>query len=236
MSHLHSNTQINNINNMGIKDSNAFVIREHEFLFKMGDQLEGIYRVNSGSVKIFKTSESGNDQIIRFCMPGDLIGLDGLADGFSRSTVVTLETSNLTLIPFKSILNQDQSRDKNFDYPNFIHQLGVNFNHDIEYSMMLSQCADRRLAWFLINYSDGLKKRGQRANEFTVPMKRTDIALYLGMAVETLSRELATFCKRGLLKKYLRNIELLDIEEIRNITNGNEPQQQQEQKQQDIAA
>ncbi len=203
---------------MGAIDSNAFVIREREFLFKMGDQLEGIYRVNSGSVKIFKTTEAGDDQIIRFCMPGDLIGLDGLADGVSRSSVVTLETSNLSLIPFKSILNRDQR----FDYPNFIHQLGVNFNHDIEYSMMLSQCADRRIAWFLISFSDGLKKRGLRAGEFTVPMKRTDIALYLGMAVETLSRELASFCKRGLVKKYLRNIELLDIEAIREIANGNE--------------
>ena len=218
MSHLHSNTQINSMNNMNAINSNAFVIREREFLFKMGDQLEGIYRVNSGSVKIFKTSESGDDQIIRFCMPGDLIGLDGLADGVSRSTVVTLETSNLSLIPFKSILNRDQK----FDYPNFIHQLGVNFNHDIEYSMMLSQCADRRIAWFLINHSDGLKKRGLKTGEFTVPMKRTDIALYLGMAVETLSRELASFCKRGLVKKYLRNIELLDIDAIRNISNGYE--------------
>lgn len=216
MSHLHNNTQLNTMNNMSTIDSNAFVIREREFLFKMGDQLEGIYRVNSGSVKIFKTTESGDDQIIRFCMPGDLIGLDGLADGMSRSTVVTLETSNLSLIPFKSILNRDQK----FDYPDFIHQLGVNFNHDIEYSMMLSQCADRRIAWFLINYSDSLKKRGLRAEEFSVSMKRTDIALYLGMAVETLSRELATFCKRGLVKKYLRNIELLDIEAIRKIANG----------------
>ena len=203
---------------MGAIDSNAFVIREREFLFKMGDQLEGIYRVNSGSVKIFKTTEAGDDQIIRFCTSGDLIGLDGLADGVSRSSVLTLETSNLSLIPFKSILNRDQK----FDYPNFIHQLGVNFNHDIEYSMMLSQCADRRIAWFLINYSDGLKKRGLRAGEFTVPMKRTDIALYLGMAVETLSRELASFCKRGLVKKYLRNIELLDIDALRKISNGNE--------------
>ena len=218
MSHLHNNTQINNINNMGVRDSNAFVIREREFLFKMGDQLEGIYRVNCGSVKIFKTSEAGDDQIIRFCMPGDLIGLDGLADGVSRSTVETLETSNLSLIPFKTILNRDQK----FDYANFIHQLGVNFNHDIEYSMMLSQCADRRLAWFLMSFSDALKKRGLKAGDFTLPMKRTDIALYLGMAVETLSRELAAFCKLGLVKKYLRNIELLDIEAIRKIANGDE--------------
>lgn len=221
MSHLHNNTQLNstnNVNYMGGIDPNTFVIREREFLFKMGDQLEGIYRVNSGSVKIFKTTEAGDDQIVRFCMPGDFIGLDGLEDGVSRSSVETLETSNLSLIPFKAILHRDQK----FDYPNFIHQLGVNFNHDIEYSMMLSQCADRRLAWFLINFSDGLKKRGQKAEVFTVPMKRTDIALYLGMAVETLSRELATFCKLGLLKKYLRNIELLDIEEVRKIANGGE--------------
>jgi len=219
MSHLNTHTQITNVCNMRTMDPGAFVIRDRETLFRMGDHINGVYMINSGSVKLMRTSESGELQIIGFYMAGELIGLDALADGISRTTAVIMETSNITLIPFESIINRDES----FDYQAFIQQVGVSFNRDNDHSKILSQCtADRRLAWFLINYSDNLAKRGLRANDFRIPMKRADIASYLGMAVETLSRELAIMCKKGFIKKNLRNIELQDIDHLRKIACGSE--------------
>ncbi len=216
MSHLSSNSQINTTNNVRAIDPNAIVVREREFLFRMGDQLNGIYRVNSGCVKLSRYTEDGDKQIIGFYMAGDLIGLDALADGFSHSIAVILETSNISLIPFKTILNKDEV----FDCSTFIHQLGVNYNHDNDHTMMLSQSADRRLAWFLTKFSDDLAKRGILAKQFRMPMTGIDIALYLGMALETLSREFGRFFKQGLMNKNKRNIELLNIKYLRKIASG----------------
>ena len=216
MGHLTNNTQINTSNKVRVIDSKAFVVREREFLFQMGEQLDGIYRVNSGCVKLSRSTEDGEKQIIGFYMAGDLIGLDALADGFSHSTAVILETANLTLISFDTILNKKE----NFDCNDFMHQLGVSFNRDNQHTMMLSQAADRRLAWFITHYSDGLAKRGMLTDEFRMPMTGTDLALYLGMALETLSREIRGFCKQGLVNKNNRNIELLDIEQLRKIAEG----------------
>ena len=216
MSHLCSNSQFNSINNVCAIDPNAIVIQEREFLFRMGDQLDSIYRVNSGCVKLYRYTKDGEKQIIGFFMAGDLIGLDALADGISHSIAVILETSNISLIPFKTILNKDEK----FDCSTFIQQLGVNYNHDNDHTMMLSQSADRRLAWFLTKFSDSLAKRGMVAKVFKMPMTGVDIALYLGMALETLSREFGSFFKQGLLNKNNREIELLDIESLRKIASG----------------
>ncbi len=214
MSNLNSHTKIKTIGSIITMDPNAFVIRERIELFSMGDHLSGIYMINSGSVKLISTTESGELQVIGFYMAGELIGLDALADGVSRTTAVVMETSNITLVPFEKIIN----RDEDFDYHTFIHQIGASFNRENDHSKMLSQCtADRRLAWFLTNHSDRLAGRGLRTDEFRLPMKRADISSYLGMADETLSRELAKLCKKGLVKKYMRNIVLLDIEQLRKI-------------------
>ncbi len=216
MSHLTNNTQINTANNFHVIDPNAFVVRERKFLFQMGDQLDGIYQVNSGCVKLSRCTKDGAKQIIGFYLAGDLIGLDALADGFSHSTAVILETSNISLIPFETILNKNEK----FDHHAFMHQLGVNFNHDNDHTMMLSQPADRRLAWFLTKFSDSLAVRGMLGDEFRMPMTGTDLASYLGMALETLSREMGRFNKQGLINKSNRVIELLDIEQLRKIADG----------------
>jgi CRP/FNR family transcriptional regulator len=89
--------------------------------------------------------------------------------------------------------------------------------------MMLSQrTADRRIAWFLVEFSDRLADRGYSPAEFSLPMTRTDIALYLGLALETVCRELASFQGAGLISKSHRQIKLLDIDALRNLASGEE--------------
>lgn len=219
MSYLNNQSAINATNNTYIIDPNTLVIRSGECLFRMGDLLDGIYIVNSGVVKLSRISESGDEQIISFAMPGDYLGLDALSDGISHSTAAVLEISNLTLVPFDKLLDGDSD----FDYRSFIHKIGVTLNRENDHTLMLSKCtAGQRLAWFLTEFSDGLANRGLCADNFTLPMTRTDMALFLGLAVETVSRELAHFCKQELINKNLRHIELLNLDRLREIVRGEE--------------
>ena len=217
MNHLNSRNSNRSTNHASVIDPNTFVVRNGECLFRMQDQLEGIYIINSGTVKLSRVSESGDEQIIGFYMSGDLIGLDALADGASHSTATFLETSNITLIPFKTL----ESGSGEFDYSSFIHQIGRSFNRESEHAMMLSQCtASRRVAWFLISLSDALANRGLKANEFIMTMMRSDIARFLGMAIETTSRELSNLCEKNIIEKDRRYIKLLNIDTLRKIANG----------------
>lgn len=196
--------------------ANSFVIRGGDYLFRTGDKLEGIYRINSGSVKVFRITEEGELQIVGFYMKSDLIGLDALVDGVSRSTAIIMDTSNISLIPFETILNNVQG----FDYHTFIHKLGESYNREREHSIVLSQPTNRRLAWFLVEYSDAMTKRGLSATVFDLPMSRTDIAMFLGMAVETLCRMFAVMKKTGLLRVNRRCVEVLDPGRLRDIADG----------------
>lgn len=221
MNHPASCTQVNPLKNVHSIYQNGFVIRSREFLFEVNDRLNGIYRVNSGSVKLFRSNEAGDVHILGFYMAGDLFGLDALNDGISRSSAVALETSNITLIHRDQLLDRESS----FDYHSFIKKIGIGYNRDADHAMMLSHCnAEHRLAWFFLKFSDNLSQRGYSADEFTLPMSRKDIALYLGIASETLSRVFSRFREKGLIKVrgHQRSIEILEMEVLRRMVNGDD--------------
>jgi len=202
-----------------VANDNVSILHRGDTIYHMGDQLDGIYLINAGAVKVYRTTECGDQQIVGFYMPGEVIGLDALSDGVSRSTAVALDTTNISMIPFDAML----SNDSEFGKVDFIRRIGTTLIRDNDLIMMLSQrTADRRLAWFLVEFSDRLADRGLVPSEFTLPMSRTDIAVFLGLAVETVCRELAHLCERELVRKDRRRLQLLDIETLRHIANGDE--------------
>lgn len=196
----------------------SVILHGGDTLYRMGDELKGIYLINVGAMKLYRTTESGDQQIIGFYVSDDVIGLDALGDGISPSMAVALDTTSVTLIPFESLMDGRHV----FDKLELIRRLGMTLNRDNDLIMMLSQrTADRRLAWFLMEYSDRLAGRGLSPREFSLPMSRGDIALFLGLAMETVCRELAHFCEMGLIEKKHRRFRLLDRDRLRRLASGN---------------
>jgi CRP/FNR family transcriptional regulator len=190
------------------------VYREGEHLFRMGDKLDTIFMVNSGVVKLFTISESGEEHIVRFCMPGDLLGLEVLTDGVSKTNAHVLDIANITALPFSAIMmNKDA-----YDLGALMERIATALSQENEHCMIISQAtASRKVAWFLCDFADKLAKRGLIADIFDMPMTRSEIGLYLGLAVETVSRELAKFSKKGLINKHLKHIEIADMDALRAI-------------------
>jgi CRP/FNR family transcriptional regulator len=196
---------------------NTTILHNGDTLYRMGDVLKGIYLVNAGTVKSSRITESGDQQIIGFHVPGDLIGLEALGEGASPSMAVALDTTSVTLIPLDSLLTGEHR----FDSQELIRRMGMSLNRDNDLIMMLSQrTADRRLAWFLVEYSDRLAGRGLSPCEFSLPMSRGDIALFLGLAMETVCRELAHFSELGLIEKDRRRVRLLNRDGLRRLAFG----------------
>lgn len=202
-----------------VADIGITLLHGGDFLFRMGDTLEGIFLVNAGALKLFRTTESGDQQINGFYTQGDLVGLDALDDGVSRCEAMALDTSSVTFISWGSLL----SGKRGLDYRDLLKLAGKELNRESDLALMLAQrSAERRLAWFLIEYSDRLGERKLAVDEFSLPMTRTDIALYLGLALETVCRELARFEDMGLISKNRRRIRLLSIDCLRELAEGNE--------------
>ncbi|MEY8214555.1 MAG: cyclic nucleotide-binding domain-containing protein [Colwellia sp.] len=78
---------------VSLKPLHSQILRVNDHLFRVGDRLESLYVIKSGSVKTFITNQTGEEQILNFYGPGDILGLDGLPTNQHMSTALALETS-----------------------------------------------------------------------------------------------------------------------------------------------
>ncbi len=184
-----------------------------ENLYHCGEQFDAIYAVRSGSLKTYATSEHGEEQILGFHLPGELVGLDAIADGLHPLSAQALETTSVCEIPF------DKLESLSAQLPSLQHQLlrlmSLEIHDDQKTMTALAQkSAEERLAAFLISLSTRLQQRGFSPNRFNLSMSRGDIANYLGLALETVSRVFTRMQNDGLLRVERKAVELLDQDRL----------------------
>ncbi|HEC11891.1 MAG TPA: fumarate/nitrate reduction transcriptional regulator Fnr [Acidiferrobacteraceae bacterium] len=188
-----------------------------------GDQLFGnglpgksLYAVRSGAFKTYELSTNGDEQILGFHLPGELIGFDALADNYHHCTATALVTSSACEIPLEqiqSLCNQ---------LPGLQHQMmriiGKEVNVDHEMLVLLGKkSAEERLATFFLNLSRRYQDRKLSPYEFNLPMSRMEIANYLGLTIETVSRIFTRFQKQKLIDVNRRLVHLKNIDELRSL-------------------
>ncbi|WP_231402467.1 fumarate/nitrate reduction transcriptional regulator Fnr [Caenimonas aquaedulcis] len=179
-------------------------------LYHEGDRFQYIYAVRSGTFKSSLTLQDGRDQVTGFHMAGELMGLDGVAQGHHASGATALEDAEICAIPYEH-LNELSAA-----HSNMHHLVSRLMSREIvrEHSLMMllgSMNAEERLAAFLLNLSQRMKARGYSASEFHLRMSRAEIGSYLGMKLETVSRTFSAFQQRGLLEVDKRHIRILDL-------------------------
>ncbi|MEE9423535.1 MAG: helix-turn-helix domain-containing protein, partial [Methylococcales bacterium] len=99
--------------------------------------------------------------------------------------------------------------------------MGLEVKNDHELLLMLGKMsADEKLATFFLNISSRMKQRNWKELEFNLSMPRQDIANYLGLAVETVSRLMTQFHDKGLIEVDKRNIKINDIDKLKGIVSN----------------
>ncbi len=167
-------------------------LHQGDFLFRAGDKFSQLYAVRSGSIKLFMTSESGEEQIIGFYFPGEILGLDAIDQQKHSCSAVALETSTFCSFPFKRLTELCTT------LPELNFQMYRLMSHEIsqENELLLTlskKNAEGKLATFLISISSRLKRLGYSSIEFRLSMSRQEIGNYLGLTLETVSRILNRF-------------------------------------------
>lgn len=176
-------------------------------LFKQGARFKSLVAVRSGSIKSF-TTEDGIEQIIAFHLPGEILGLDAIGEGRHQSTAVALETASVCELPFDRLHVLAQ------EVKGLQHQLlrimSRNLGTEDQFKRLVAHHgADERLAGFLLNLASRYALRGYSNSELNLSMTRSDIANYLGLAVETVSRTFTHFQQDGLIAIHGRTIKIL---------------------------
>jgi CRP/FNR family transcriptional regulator, anaerobic regulatory protein len=180
--------------------------REGEHIFREGDPFNAIAAVRGGTVKTYVTDTEGREQVQGFFLPGEVIGLSAISKARYPCNAVALDSTLLCRFSFPNIAALA------IRMPGLQQHLFRLLSQDIGKAALLAgnYTADERMAAFLVSLSRRYAARGFSASRFQVSMSRADMANYLRLASETVSRVLRRFQEDGLISVERRDIELLD--------------------------
>ena len=166
-------------------------------IFLQQDEAKKFYNITEGNVKIYQLMDDGRIQIIGFLYPGDFFGsfkkgkYNYCAEAIGDVHVCVFEQNklnnhiekNVSLV--KELLNQTS------------HELTLVQDR---ISVLGKFDATERLSKFIVNISEQRKKIGWQNNPISLPMTRQDIADYLGLTIETVSREISKLKTSNIIK------------------------------------
>lgn len=178
-----------------------------EYLYRVGDPFKSLYAVHSGYFKTYAYDDSGREQVLGFHLPGELMGLGAIYPDHHVANAVALDTATVCRLQYSELSALAAQ------IPSLQKQLFRLMSKDIRGLQALSgdYTAEERLASFLMSLSSRLHLRGYSAAEFLLAMKRRDIANYLRLATETVSRVFAKFQEDGLISVERREVRILDL-------------------------
>ena len=153
-------------------------------IFGENEPADYLYKVLSGTVRTYKILSDGRRQVGGFYLPGDIFGLE-FADEHTLSAEAVSDTK--VLVVKRSALSALAGRD-----PSVAQQLfaltGRELHRVQDRTLLLIKNARERVASFLLEMAD----RASKNNTIELPMSRQDIADYLGLTIETVSRTLTS--------------------------------------------
>lgn len=187
--------------------------RAGEHIFREGDEFNSIAGIRAGTVKTYVNDLNGREQVLGFFLPGEVIGLNAISQSRYPCNAVALDNVLLCRFAFPKMATLAASM------PGLQQQLFRLLSDDIGKASLLAgdYTADERMAAFLIIMSRRFAARGLSPTRFRLTMARTDIANYLRLAAETVSRILKRFQQDGLIKVERRELELLDSSRLQEI-------------------
>jgi CRP/FNR family transcriptional regulator, nitrogen fixation regulation protein len=184
----------------------SFKYRRGAEIFGEGEEAEYVYQILSGAVRTYKLLSDGRRQVNSFHLPGDMFGLEnGSIHRFSAEAVVE---TKVEITRRWSLLHAMTHREASA--ANLIGLVTQNLQHAENHMILLGRkTALERVAAFLLEMDERLT----HPTVMILPMNRRDIADYLGLTVETVSRALSVLKVEKLLKfdgPTQRRILLLD--------------------------
>ena len=190
--------------------------KDKQNIFLQSDPSDYLFNVTEGNVKIYQLLDDGRIQIIGFLYPGDFFGsykngkynysADSIGDVrtcvFEQKKLDDYLERNVTLA--KELLNQTS------------HELTLAQDR---MSVLGKLDAIERLSKFILNISHQRKRIGWQNNPISIPMTRQDIADYLGLTIETVSREISKLKSTNIIKVIsTKQIFINDMAKLTNLS------------------
>lgn len=165
-------------------------------VFYEGDDSIHLFNVVGGSLRLSKLLPDGRRQVTGFLFPGDFLGLSvGGVYSYTAEVLVPTELCRFERASFTRMLDK---------FPKLEHQLLSRASNELtqaqDHIMVLGRkTATERIATVLLKLVDRIGKQGNGSCALDLPMTRSDLADYVGLTTETVSRTLSQLKKQGVL-------------------------------------
>lgn len=189
-------------------------LHEGDSLFHEGALAESIYFVRAGTFKVFCMGEDGYEQVLGFSVRGELLGFDAIGMGRYTNQAVALEESSVYVVQLRHFFSITP-RDPALDRAVFRAVSTVLQQRGELADMMAAVSAEVRLARFLVHVSRRMSANGLSSRAFHLRMSRRDIASYLGVAHETVSRSFTALVNLQFVSVKNRAVDIIDMDGLR---------------------
>ena len=176
-----------------------------------GELADAVHVVTKGIVRLYKTLSDGRRQIVGFALPGDLLGLAvDERNAYSAEALGEVSTCHFSRKAFGDLLDA---------VPHLMRRLHELVAHELSiaqsHMMLLGHYSARqKLAAFLLHTRDRWRRVNGACNHVPLPMPRQDIADYLGLTIETVSRTMSLFARQKLIVIVPDGVRLLDTDRL----------------------
>lgn len=194
-------------------------LKRGQTLFHEGDPANRVFTLTRGTVKLYTLLPDGRRQVTGFMFPGDFLGVS--VDEEYAFTVEALEQSELwwfSRAMFDRFLNEHPQVEREL-YRLAAHELAAAQRQMV---LLGRKAAHERLASLFLSLLERADRAsGAQQTSFDLPMSRIDIADYLGLTKETVSRMIAHLRDHKLIRLQAQNrVEVLDRDGLRAMAEG----------------
>lgn len=187
------------------------LLKKGEYLCYQGQKSENLYIVRSGMLKSTIIKPNGEAFIMGFYLPPDLFGFEGMDEEHKSVGITALEQSNICIIPADKMQALTQKA------PDLTLQLMRMISRRIHQDniALLRTTADQRVATFLLQFAARYQQLGFSHDAINLAMTHQDLANYLRMTANTISRIFHDWQAKKLIDIRKHMIYLLDVANIR---------------------
>ena len=184
--------------------------RAGDHVFRSGERFAAIFAVRGGVVKTRQLDDDGREQLLGFHLPGEMVGLNAIHPAKYPCDAIALDTVFVCRFSFPALATLAVKM------PDVQQQLFRLLSADIGKASLLAgdYSADERLAAFLVTLGQRYADRGFPVGLLHLAMSRGDIANYLRLAAETVSRVLRRFQDQGLIRVEARDLTIAKPAEL----------------------
>lgn len=185
-------------------------------IYHAGQPFHAIYLVQAGSYKNCELAEDGREQVTGFRMRGDLVGVESIGLKTYSSDVIALESSEAWELPYPAVLRACLHVPEL--HAQLASALAAEIRGDRSWMLMLGTlAAERRVAAFLLDIAARYARLGYSAKHFILRMSRIDMASFLALKHETVSRALSRLHDLSYIDVQRREVRVLDLNGLRSM-------------------